>query len=93
MRLILSLFVSITISSAFAIEPVTTLPKRSHRTFLLEKADLQEEIGSFDELDRDLLVMRARNLSIENLGVQYPALPPEKLLKLKQLVGGKGEQN
>lgn len=66
-----------------------TLPIRSQRVYAIEKADLVKELKNSDEMEQDLLYVRAQSLSPEQLKKHYPQLPSEKLLKLQKIVRGK----
>lgn len=60
--------------------------KRSKRMYLLELAGFEEEMKSLDELDQDLLLIRARSGTIGELTSKYPALKRDKLQKLQALL-------
>jgi hypothetical protein len=63
------------------------LPNRAKRVQALERAGLDKEIAQMDELDRDLLVMRAQQAeSAAELEKQYPKLPKAKLEKLQRFL-------
>jgi hypothetical protein len=56
------------------------------RDQLLMKAGLTQEVSSWDQLDRDRLVMRARHNPLLRFAGKYPNLPKDKLQKLHKLV-------
>lgn len=58
-----------------------SLPNRAKRVKALEDAGLTAFVlaEKMDELDQDLLYMRARRSSAEELRALYPALPVESL--------------
>jgi hypothetical protein len=55
------------------------------RDSLIKDCDLTEA-DSWDELDRDFIVMRAIHNDLKGLIAKYPNIPEEKLKKLKSLV-------
>lgn len=59
-------------------------PSRSAQVKLLENSELIEETRGFDELDKDMLIIRSKTHTVELLAQKYPQLPKVKLLKLKQ---------
>lgn len=65
--------------------PQDVLPPEM-RDEILTSADLYSFISSWDQLERDLLVLRAQNSSLDALLKKYPALPKEGLLKLQQIL-------
>jgi len=69
-------------TSVFAETP--TLLLRSKRVQILEQADLKTEAGAMDELDQDMLVWRARKISLTDLQKKYPKLPAAKLKRLQE---------
>ena len=52
----------------------------------LEKADLSKEASTMDELDQDMLYMRAKSSDLSALQKKYPQLPEAKLQQLQQLL-------
>lgn len=65
-----------------------SLPTFAVRNRVLDSAGLLVEVSSWDHLDRDLLFIRAKNLSLEKLGSLYPNLPKSKLERFKALLLG-----
>ena len=62
------------------------LPSRAKRMQALESAGFRaEELSAMDELDQDLLYLRAQTKP-ESLSELYPNLPLQKLSKLKDAV-------
>lgn len=61
------------------------LPNRAQRVKALEDAGFLQELATLDELDQDLLYMKARRVSLPELRAAYPALPKQKLERLKAL--------
>lgn len=59
-------------------------PSRSSQVKLLENSELIEETRDFDELDKDMLIIRSKTHTVESLAQKYPQLPKVKLIKLKQ---------
>jgi hypothetical protein len=51
---------------------------------LLEQSDLVVETRDYDELDKDMLIVRSKNNSLNSMVKKYPKIPKEKLLKLQQ---------
>lgn len=72
--------------SATSADAETGVPKRSKRIQTMEKAGLTGETSAMDELDQDMLYMRAGNLSQEELQKKYPQISAAKLGKLKSAV-------
>lgn len=56
-----------------------SIPNRAKRIYALEQAGLLEEVSELDELDQDLLYMRAQNKSLADLQQAYPKLSKSKL--------------
>lgn len=61
------------------------LPSRAEREKLFKASDLTTQVASWDEMDRDLLVVRARDYPIDRLVSSYPKIPKVKLEKLKSI--------
>jgi hypothetical protein len=59
------------------------VPPRGRRDAVFKAAGLGSETESLDELDRDLLYMRANEWPIDRLRKRYPNYPAEKLETLK----------
>jgi hypothetical protein len=53
---------------------------------LIQKANLQNEVKSFDQLGLDLLLHYAKTYDFEKLQKKYPSINPKKLKKLKEMV-------
>ena len=62
------------------------LPPRSVREKMLKDAGLSKDVAEMDEMDRDLLVTKARTFPLARLEESYPKLSKEKLKKLKSVV-------
>ncbi len=80
---------------------VKTLPQRPNlrpkalftsgeRSLWLTTADLTNATQSWDELDRDLLILRAHSYESEKLRSTYPNLPEAKLKKLQKIIKSRG---
>ena len=67
-------------------ESGTKVADQKIRNRAIMAAGLQEEVKSFDALDRDVLFMRAQNLSLERLRGDYPHLNSDSLKKLQESV-------
>jgi len=67
------------------------LPSKAARdTAFAEVPGLGESVLAMDQLDRDLLYVRARNIPLKELTKTYPAIPAQQLRQLRQnLAGGK----
>jgi hypothetical protein len=63
------------------------LPKERDATFAT--AGLTRDVKDWDALDRDVLYLRAKNLSLKDLKRRYPKIDPGSLTKLRETVGGK----
>jgi hypothetical protein len=75
------------------IVPVST--RGSHfspaeRTQWIKGADLTHQTQNWDELDQDLLIMRAHRYDTEKLRSSYPNLPSSKLMVLQNLIQKRG---
>ena len=75
----------------FAFQPTNSYadphaPSRSLQVKLLETSNLVDETRGFDELDKDMLIIRSKTHTIESLTQKYPQLPKDKLMKLKEKV-------
>jgi hypothetical protein len=64
----------------------TSLPSREDRERLFKKVGITKYIGSFDELDRDVLFKRARSSSPAELRKTYPSIPLEALQGLVRVI-------
>ena len=60
-----------------------SLPSVEERETAFSRADLRSDIADWDQLDRDMLYLRARSMTLEVLSSQYPKLIKEKLKNLK----------
>jgi hypothetical protein len=60
------------------------LPSPRKRDALLRSAGLHEDVKAWDELDKNLLILRARTSSQEKLERTYSGLSKESLKKLKE---------
>jgi len=56
------------------------------RDDLFLKSGLMSSVQSWDNLDRDILVIRVKNLQADKLKSKYPKLKMKNLLKLKKLL-------
>jgi hypothetical protein len=59
-------------------------PRERNRLF--SKAGLSTALKGFDDVDRDVLLMRARSLNLEALKARYPKLPAQALSAFQALV-------
>jgi hypothetical protein len=66
----------------------SSLPGSKERDKILADAQLLSYVTQWDELDRDLLLLRARDFSADRLSRKYPQLPAQGLKALRQSVGG-----
>lgn len=66
-------------------KPSDVLPPEE-RDLLLSQAGLTDDTSHMDHLDKDVLVLRAKNLDLKALEKQYPKIPSAKLKDLKQKV-------
>lgn len=64
----------------------TSLPDVRERNESFAKSKIEAEIKKMDELDKDLLWMRAKKETLEKLTGRYPNIPREKLQSLQALV-------
>ncbi len=60
------------------------------RSLWISQADLKTATQSWDELDRDLLILRAYSYRPEKLRSTYPNLPEAKLKELQKIVKYRG---
>jgi hypothetical protein len=58
------------------------LPLPIVRDQAFEKAGIRGEIASWDQLDRDMLYLRARDMKLPEVLKRYPSLPSAKLTAL-----------
>ena len=58
----------------------------SDRDKFFSQAGLANELALYDELEKDLLVEKARAYSQQKLQKKYPKLSPQKLQKLQELL-------
>ena len=70
------------------VAPSEGLIKRSKRVQAFEVTGLDADLSAMDELDRDMLAMRASRLSFNELAEKYPQLPPMKLKNLQKMLKG-----
>lgn len=59
------------------------LPERQVREKVFAKAGLSEELKSWDEVERDMFWLSARNMRWEDLKAKYPQIPVEKLRRFQ----------
>lgn len=76
----------VALSASAASVQANELPKRSKRVQVFEQAGLHQELDGLDELDRDLLYIRAKTAELAVLMRAYPKMPREKLEKLRTLI-------
>jgi hypothetical protein len=62
------------------------VPSPSQRDRLFAEAGLNEEISKLDQLDRDLLIYRARRLPLDQLVRKYPKIKRQKLAQLTKVL-------
>lgn len=65
---------------------VSQMRTAGERDRVIEQAGLTAHVKKMDSLDKDLLVINARDKSIEKLLKKYPKLPADSLKKLKEIV-------
>lgn len=68
--------------------PSTESPNPRQRDLIFRNAGLFELIAGWDHLDKDLLYLRAKHKSLEQLQEQYPQMPLSALEKLILLLKG-----
>lgn len=61
----------------------------AERSFVISKAQLYAETQSWDHLEKDILILRAKKYSFEELKKIYPRINPVKLNQLQQILSGK----
>lgn len=64
-------------------------PTKKAQIKILKNSNLEQETKSWDELEKDILILRAANSTIDNLTKNYPNISPQKLATLKNLVRNK----
>lgn len=63
------------------------IPHPNVRDALFEKAGLTaQDLAGWDALDKDMLYLRARRYSVDELAALYPSISRKKLEKLRKLV-------
>lgn len=62
------------------------LPNRKVRDRFILQAGLIESLSRTDEMERDLLYLKAKHLSEKELITAYPKLKKESLLKFKKII-------
>jgi hypothetical protein len=65
------------------------MPTPSSRDEFFHQVNLDHEIKTMDQLDRDILYRSALKYSLPELVKHFPGLPKEKLEKLKLTLGNK----
>lgn len=65
---------------------VSQMRTAGERDRVIEQAGLTKFVQKMDSLDKDLLVINARDKSIEKLLKKYPKMPADSLKKLKEIV-------
>ncbi len=78
-----------TISQSSNLHP-KALFTSAERSSWIRKADLTNATQSWDELDRDLLILRAHSYEPEKLRSTYPNLPEAKLKTLQTIIKSRG---
>ena len=61
---------------------------REEREDAIAQAGLKDAVKSWDELDRDVLYLRAQNLPFEKLTAQYPRINKTALKKFYDVARG-----
>lgn len=62
-----------------------SIPDREQREAVFGKIPgLAQHVGAFDELDKDLLLMRSKTQPLAKLKEKYPSIPGEMLVKLQK---------
>jgi len=56
---------------------------RSQRIKIIETANLSTETQKMDELEKDMLILRAQKSNLKQLQIHYPEISPEKLEKIQ----------
>jgi hypothetical protein len=57
------------------------------RNALFRKVGIETKVAKMDELEKDMLVMSAREYSIRELKSEYPKIPEPQLKRLKEELG------
>ena len=65
-----------------------SLPSVQDRDRLIHNAGLEEDVAHWDQLDRDLLYIKAKRASEKELAAAYPKLDEGKLRHLSQMIQG-----
>lgn len=66
------------------------LISRPQRMKMIETVNLESETQKMDELEKDMLILRAQKSNLSQLKQQYPDISADKLQNLqKQLLGNK----
>src|SRR5438067_776847 len=69
------------------IEKVSSeLPSRKARDAVFDRSGIIVQVKKWDELEKDLLFMRGKEMDLVRLIARYPSLPKEKLAKLSTLI-------
>jgi hypothetical protein len=61
------------------------IPEKKDRDAIFLRVGLKAEVGAWDEMDKDVLFLTARDSNTKKLLKSYPKLPKEKLLELARL--------
>lgn len=66
------------------------LPDKNDREKIFARVPgLDSEVAKMDEMDRDLLFVRARTKPLKELAKTYPAIPEKTLARLRKELGAK----
>lgn len=66
------------------------LPDKTDREKIFARVPgLDAEVAKMDEMDRDLLFVRARTKPLKELAKTYPAIPEKTLARLRKELGAK----
>ena len=69
-----------------------SVPTRFERNRAIKVAGLEPVVKEWDEVDRDVLYMRAKNLSMKDLQKDYPKIKSTLLKRLKKAAESKKAQ-
>jgi hypothetical protein len=70
-------------------EPQREVLNPAQTSFVLSKAQLFTETQNWDHLEKDILIVRTKKYSLNELKNYYPQIQPNKLLQLKTILLGK----
>jgi hypothetical protein len=66
----------------------SSLPSPSERDNFFKKADLTNELRTYDQLDRDIFFRTVKAYPLEKITPKYPKISKEKISFLKSLLEG-----